>query len=561
MRRRAGRLLPLLGLTLGCSGLMPALTSPAQGGPPWTEVTSEHFVVWTDLDPAEGREALAAFEGIYTALEDTAFPSSGGRPSPMNIVFFAREKDYYQFAPEATTALFVPALPNDLDEVATMLMFGGLVEQTRLTFQHELTHVFIRQSLGWAPPWLHEGLAEYYSTLRVDDGFVYVGEPLPHRGISLGPDWRIDKSGSWSRQLIPMRYVPTVRRLVRADSTAFYAWAGGGLELGARERQAAFYCGAWGLVHLLLNGPAGYRRRFSGYLDALAHGEREREAWWRAFGDVPAKQLEESYRTHMRWTEMLSATVHRARYEPRALSPPRVRTMAAAEVHLLWARLRPWVPLNADVVRADLDAAGAYAPGSPDVHFWKGRFLATSGRLSEAERELRAAVAARAGAPLYLLGLAKLYRGWVDEKTKEIRYPARLAETVAQLAKVATSANALDTVAAFHAEEGGRESALKGVEFAVRAVRADPACFRCLDTHARLLFALGRAKDALAVQEHAMTLVPQTASVPDMVGRLREYRKALRDADRAPAGPAVPSRPPSPSRSHEDVIERLKRGG
>lgn len=546
MRRWTAGLLPVLGLMLGCSGLMPALTSPALGGAPWTEVASKHFVLWTDLDPDEGQEALAEFEGMYTVLEDTAFPSRGDPPSPMNIVLFAREKDYYQFAPTETTAVFVPALPNDLDEVATMLMFGGLVEQTRLTFQHELTHVFIRQSLGWAPPWLHEGLAEYYSTLRVHDGFVYVGEPLPHRGITLGSDWHFTDQGTWSRQIIPLRALPTVRRLVSADSSRFYAWAGGGgAKPGARQRQSAYYCGSWGLAHLLLNGPPGYRARFSGYLASLARGKGAGVAWRRAFGDIPAKQLENSYRAHLRWTEKVEVAVYRRRYAPRALASPDVRAMTAAEVHLLWARLRPWVPPNMEVVRADLTAASAYAPSSPDVRFWNGRFLAKTGRPGEAERELGAAVAARGTTPLYLLGLAELYATWTDEKTKQPYYPARLADTIARLSRVARSANALDTVADFLADSGDRDSAARGIEFAERAVKADPACFHCLDTYARLLFALGRLKEAVAMEERALTLVPEPLSVPDMLEHLRDYKKALDDAGSAPDEPAMPRAHPT----------------
>ena len=171
-------------------GLTPPLTPPERGGAAWIELTSKHFVLDTDLDAAEADSTLTEFEGIHSAIEDVAFPSDAEPRAPIRIVLFAREKDYRPFGRKDTAGYFTPQLPNDLDGVPTMVLWGGLVQSTRVTFQHELTHLFVRRSLGWAPRWLNEGLAEYYETFELRDGSAVLGLPLVSVGITTGSEWR-----------------------------------------------------------------------------------------------------------------------------------------------------------------------------------------------------------------------------------------------------------------------------------------------------------------------------------------------------------------------------------
>ena len=63
-----------------------------------------------------------------------------------------------------------------------MLIAGTLVEATQRRFRHELTHRFLDHRVRWSPPWLEEGLAEYYSTLKVDGSDAVVGT-LPNTKI------------------------------------------------------------------------------------------------------------------------------------------------------------------------------------------------------------------------------------------------------------------------------------------------------------------------------------------------------------------------------------------
>lgn len=43
---------------------------------------------------------------------------------------------------------------------------------------HEYVHAYLGEHAPQTPVWLNEGLAEFFSTYRLDDGWVYIGEPV-----------------------------------------------------------------------------------------------------------------------------------------------------------------------------------------------------------------------------------------------------------------------------------------------------------------------------------------------------------------------------------------------
>jgi hypothetical protein len=72
-------LLMMLALCFGCRPQFPA--APRDGGPPWTELTSKHFTVWTDADPARVLELIRQIERFHHVASAIAYPTapSSGR--------------------------------------------------------------------------------------------------------------------------------------------------------------------------------------------------------------------------------------------------------------------------------------------------------------------------------------------------------------------------------------------------------------------------------------------------------------------------------------------------
>jgi hypothetical protein len=323
---------------LGCAAFQPPLTCPARGGAPWTELDAEHFDVETDLDPAEGRAVLADVEGIYATFKDVAFPSDADPHEHLDVVTFSRTRDYESIAPRGSGAFFRARKAGDADATPTIVMSGGLGPKARLTLQHELTHHFVRQILGDAPPWLNEGMAQYYSTLRVEDGKAILGAPLPDLAFTTGGRWGTEQKNVWTVARVPVGAVPSVAQLLVTGPAAFYHNEGG-TSLEASRRRLVNYAGAWALVHMLTNGPDAYRARFSAFLDALRAGSGRDQAWANSVGALDPRALEDDFRKYLLLREVRTWTTA---YTPRVVEAKiEARAMVDGEVHLLWERLRP----------------------------------------------------------------------------------------------------------------------------------------------------------------------------------------------------------------------------
>src|SRR5262245_12977565 len=65
-------------LLAGCAATLPP-PLPSQGGPRWLELTSDHFVLWTDLPADAARAALDDVEDFRGAVLASAF---GGADAP-----------------------------------------------------------------------------------------------------------------------------------------------------------------------------------------------------------------------------------------------------------------------------------------------------------------------------------------------------------------------------------------------------------------------------------------------------------------------------------------------
>src|SRR5207248_10413458 len=112
--------------------------------------------------------------------ESVAFAGDAPRDR-IDVVLFSDEERFRQLAPRGAAGYFMPRQAEDPDPQptiaihGTMLIAGTLVESTQRRFRHELTHRFLDHRLRWTPSWLEEGMAQYYSTLRVDGEDAIVG--------------------------------------------------------------------------------------------------------------------------------------------------------------------------------------------------------------------------------------------------------------------------------------------------------------------------------------------------------------------------------------------------
>ena len=203
--------LSFLTVLSACGGAFgPAPQSAARAGNTWFEVTTRRFVLHTDLGEDAARAAARDFETAYEYLEQVGFPGYEGLTQRMDVVLFAGAGEFHHFWPGDMSGVYFDRAPQDLERAPTMVLYGGLDGDARIVFLHELTHRFIARAYGWAPAWMNEGLADYFSTMRDrigagrsrrgPSGTAPRSKPRPHgsRARAGGPRgvlWPVDRRG------------------------------------------------------------------------------------------------------------------------------------------------------------------------------------------------------------------------------------------------------------------------------------------------------------------------------------------------------------------------------
>jgi tetratricopeptide (TPR) repeat protein len=512
------------------------------------ELDSPHFRLETDTDRRTAEQALTALEQSHALLAHVMQrpkDAPSAHEVQIEVVLFARRKDGVQVLPANAAAAFRERLPADVEDQPVVVMVDSeLAADTRNTIQHELAHRFLHERLQTLPVWLDEGLAQYYSSARADGDRIVLG------GASTIDFWDQRRFGvafvdGLDQAEVPLYMAPTVQRLLTATREEFYARGDGRVSITRDlDRSTADYAGSFRLVHLLLNGPnRSDRDAFIAYLGALQRGQDARVAFTAAFGG-DLSRLEDAYKDDLRQPGLRLASVPRP---PDAPAPvQRERTLSPAEVHVLWARLLPWTrnsstyettpPIHdgnaaLDRVRRELDAARASGPPGVDLRLVSARLAALEGDFDAARRELDAALASAPDDPRALLATVEWHRASAAGHGSDPHAEGIPPELIGRLARVATTATELNEIAAYHA---AREHPDEGMPFALRALRANPICWQCQDTYAVLLFQKGRAEDALAAIERAVSLLPEAVFAPSVL----EHLRFLRNAHAARAGRA-----------------------
>lgn len=224
----------------------------------WIRVTSPHFEIFTDTNPRTAQRVLTRFEQAREVLS-----SSGGwehiSELPTRVVLFSSEKEYSTLRPAQNAKGFYQSGP-DRDYI--VMMSDSELDRVVL---HEYTHAALNHASGPLPQWLEEGLAEFYSTLAIRTNRLTVGQPIPaHVMILDSQDWL------------------SADVLLQVDQKSSYYNESG--------KTGIFYAQSWALTHMLMFGD-GYRGKLGAFLEALAAGEPQEDAFQQAFGKTSEAAL------------------------------------------------------------------------------------------------------------------------------------------------------------------------------------------------------------------------------------------------------------------------------
>ena len=122
---------------------------PAQGGPAWSELTTDHFVVASDLRRADAALIARELESVRAWVIAALFEEAPDIPGRVRVVAFRSAAEFDEFAPPGLRAYFTR---SGIAE-PVIVMPGALGPELRLVLAHELTHQVARQvypnQRGW----------------------------------------------------------------------------------------------------------------------------------------------------------------------------------------------------------------------------------------------------------------------------------------------------------------------------------------------------------------------------------------------------------------------------
>jgi len=147
----------------------------------WFEVSSGHFLLFTDTNEMKGRRLLADFEARVAAFSQ-AFGTLPPRQFPIEIFLFKEETDFnealprLQPAPNAQNLQNPQSAPNDaqLNKAAYLIRGPDRIfivardkspDDIANDVGHALGHVLFERYGIWRPFWLAEGAGEYVRKL------------------------------------------------------------------------------------------------------------------------------------------------------------------------------------------------------------------------------------------------------------------------------------------------------------------------------------------------------------------------------------------------------------
>lgn len=493
---------------------------------PWRELRSTHVTLYTDLSERDAITAVRGFEERHHRLGAALFAVD---PPELHTRVIALRDDatFFEIASEGVGAFYSSRLAFDAQQTPTVVMHGLPTNAVHETWQHELAHRFLHHSMGSMPDWLAEGMAEYYSTVRADDEVLVLGGYLGRLAFVVGGGWRSMRADGTTRVLLPVAQATRPSELLRLDSRDFYLSHARREDVDLHRKRIAHYASSWALVHMLISEP-DYRPRYERLMALVADGMEADDALCEVLGDVPLSTLDEDL---VAYVQRDALETWPQPYEPPRTAEPEVVSLTRAHVLLLRAKLTAGGPETAKAAGVHVAEALSLAPEDPWVLQTAAAFARWSGDFERARARLEDARGRTPPAKDVLVELMALYAHdeapWPAESRE-----AWLREVADQLEPVASTAAELDALASYHVD---RARAKEALPLSLGALRADPNCGRCFETHARISFELGDAVTAVLSQRVAIQRTSEHAP-PDTLQAMQERLAGYAAAANLPAG-------------------------
>ena len=210
----------------------------------WTLARTNRLEVYSQDGADRARQTLARFAHLQAFFDQVGLiPVSANVTLPiLRVISFRSEKEYEDFRLRSNADAYYAGSENQ-----AYIVTPGMHAVDSAIGAHEYAHYFLHAAGLKLPVWLDEGLAEFFSTVRI-----------ANRGCTLGG-------------VLPAR-LETLHRHRWLPLSELVALAGTPAALQTRDGASLFYAESWALVDLLVLSPE-YAPRFHDLIATLNTGK------------------------------------------------------------------------------------------------------------------------------------------------------------------------------------------------------------------------------------------------------------------------------------------------
>ena len=248
--------------TLQASSSPQTSSSPEANAPPesWRELTSEHFVIWTNASEARARALVQTIENLRQVVLGVSFFNKELKGRSLVIALRTVDEIHLyveqQFIAHAWSARSVLRQP-------VIALAAESLDDNRQIVTHELTHVIAFNVIVNQPRWFAEGIAGYFETIRLDEHHAKldIGVPLEGR-----------------LRLLQEKGITPIASVFACDQPACI--------------DDRFYATTWALFTYLLNQHPDELQTYMRQL-VVTPAEHQAQLWSQVFVDLPVSKVEQ----------------------------------------------------------------------------------------------------------------------------------------------------------------------------------------------------------------------------------------------------------------------------
>jgi len=342
---------------LSFAGLMMVLSSAQGADTKWIRMPSADFEIYSSAGEGDTRRVLQYFERVHSFFDQGVSGGARQKREPVRVIVFGSAKEYEQYRFNSIAVAYYTQIA-----ARDYIVLGSVNDNVFPIAVHEYVHL-VAENVGLKlPPWLSEGMAEVYSTLRPTGEKVIVGTPILARMQAL------------SRE----KWVPLSIILAADHDSAYY---------NEKSKAGSLYNEGWALAHMLELSPS-YSPSFRQFLGELQKGTPSQKALEGVYGK-PLETIEKDLQVYLHGNSFI-AKVFTVKLQSGERVAPEPASMFDVKLALLDLANRPGREAEA---RDRLKELISENDKRPEPHVALGYIAARDGHREEAVKAFEDALA------------------------------------------------------------------------------------------------------------------------------------------------------------------------